>query len=54
MIEIGVLAILILFGIGGILMYPKKKPEPKTVILIEAEGPIETVEIKKVEDILIR
>ena len=54
MIEIGVLAILILFGIGAILMYPKNKPEPKKVILIEAEGPIETVEIKKVEDILIR
>ena len=53
MVTIGILAILILFGIG-ILMSPKKKSESKKVILIEAQGPLETVEIKKVEEVIIR
>ena len=54
MIALGIVAILIFFSIGVLLMSPKKKSEPKTIILIEAEGPLETVEIKKVENILIR
>lgn len=44
---------MILFGLG-ILLLPKKSPERKTTTLIDAEGPIEYVEIKKVEEIIIR
>ena len=54
MVALGIIGILIFFTIGVLLMSPKKKSEPKTIILIEAEGPIETVEIKKVEPFLIR
>ena len=53
MVAVGILTILILFSIG-ILLSPKKKSEPKKTILIEAQGPIETVEIKKVEEVIIR
>ncbi len=53
MVTLGILAILILFGVG-ILFLPQKPPENKKYTLIEVEGPIETVEIKKVEELLIR
>ena len=53
MVTVGILAILIVFSIG-ILLSPKKKSEPKRVILIEAQGQIETVEIKKVDEVIIR
>jgi hypothetical protein len=53
MVTVGVLGILVLFGLG-ILLLPKKKPEEKTTTLMEIEGRIEFVEFKKVEDIIVR
>jgi hypothetical protein len=53
MVAVGILVITTLFGIG-ILLSPKKPSEQKKITLIEAEGPIETLEIKKVEEIIIR
>ena len=53
MVTVGVLGILVLFGLG-ILLLPRKKPETKTTLLIDAEGPIEYVEVKKVDEVIIR
>jgi hypothetical protein len=51
MVALGIIGILILFGIG-ILLLPDKTPEKKNTNLIDAEGPIEFVDFKKVGEIL--
>jgi hypothetical protein len=52
MVTVAIIGILILFGIG-ILLLPNKPPEQKKDInLVDAEGPIETVDMRKVGEIL--
>ena len=51
MVTVGILAILILFSIG-ILLTPTKKSDNKKSTLIDAEGPVEFVDLKKVGEIL--
>jgi hypothetical protein len=51
MVTVGILGILIFFGIG-ILLLPNKSSEKKKSTLIDAEGPVEFVDPKKVGEIL--
>jgi len=51
MVTVGILGILILFGIG-LLLLPNKSSEKKKSTLIDAEGPVESVDPKKVGEIL--
>ena len=51
MVTVGILGILVLFGLG-ILLNPKNSPDKKSNTLIDAEGPIEYVDPKKVGEIL--
>jgi hypothetical protein len=51
MVTVGILGILILFGIG-LLLLPNKSSEKKKSTLIDAEGPVEFVDLKKVGEIL--
>ncbi len=54
MVTLAVLFMLILFAVGILLLPKNPPPEKKKYTLIEVSGPIETVEIKKIEPLIVR